>query len=189
MTLDDLILWLQRGADRLIRRLRLEPSPRAAARRFLVIQIDGLSRTVFEYALARRRLRTLKRLLRRGQLVFRPMSVGIPSSTPAFQAGLFYGVNPDIPGFHWYDKRTGADVYFPRPGIADLVERRHAQGRRGIMEGGRCYGCVFTGGLFPLDQIFWDAPLRGERLHVHRSRLARVASDHLPIVARLRLPA
>ncbi len=43
--------------------------------------------------------------------------------------------------------------------------------------------------LFPLDQIFWDASLRGERLHVHRSRLARVASDHLPIVARLRLPA
>ena len=99
MTLDDLILWLQRGADRLIRRLRLEPSPRAAARRLLVIQIDGLSRTVFEHALGRNRLRTLKRLLRRGQLVFRPMSVGIPSSTPAFQAGLFYGVNPDIPAF------------------------------------------------------------------------------------------
>ncbi len=41
--------------------------------------------------------------------------------------------------------------------------------------------------LFPLDQIFWDAGLLGE-LRVHRSRLARVASDHLPIVARLRLP-
>ncbi|MBI4587940.1 MAG: endonuclease/exonuclease/phosphatase family protein [Candidatus Rokubacteria bacterium] len=43
--------------------------------------------------------------------------------------------------------------------------------------------------LFPLDQIFWDAGLRGERPHAHRSRLARVASDHLPVVARLHLPA
>ncbi len=42
--------------------------------------------------------------------------------------------------------------------------------------------------LFPLDQIFWDAGLEAEQLHVHRSRLARMASDHLPIVARLRLP-
>lgn len=43
--------------------------------------------------------------------------------------------------------------------------------------------------LFPLDQIYWDRSLLGGRLHVHRSRLARVASDHLPLVARLRLPA
>ena len=42
--------------------------------------------------------------------------------------------------------------------------------------------------LFPLDQIFWDAGLEAEQLRVHRSRLARVASDHLPLVARLRLP-
>jgi endonuclease/exonuclease/phosphatase family metal-dependent hydrolase len=42
--------------------------------------------------------------------------------------------------------------------------------------------------LFSLDRIYWDAHVAGERPHVHRSRLARVASDHLPVVARLRLP-
>jgi len=42
--------------------------------------------------------------------------------------------------------------------------------------------------LFPLDRIYWDRTLHGEGFHVHRSRLARVASDHLPVVARLRLP-
>lgn len=145
MTFDELILGLQRVADRLIRRLRQGPAP-GARHRFLIIQIDGLSRAVLESALSRGHLRTLRRLIRRGDLMLVPMSVGIPSSTPAFQAGLFYGVNPDIPGFHWYDKRAGTDVYFPRPGIADRVERRHAEGRRGIMEGGACYGCVFTGG-------------------------------------------
>lgn len=79
-------------------------------------------------------------------LVLREMSCRIPTSTPAFQAALMYGVHPDIPGFHWYDKRLGADLYVPRPGIADLVERRHATGRRGIMEEGSCDGCVFSGG-------------------------------------------
>lgn len=146
MTLDDLFLWLQRGLDWLVRWLRAGSPPPEDRRRFLVIQIDGLSRAVFEKALAAGRLRVLGRLLRRGHLVLRPMSVGIPTSTPAFQAGVFYGVTPDIPGFHWYDKRARAEIYFPRPGAAELVEGRHAEGRRGIMEGGACYGCVFTGG-------------------------------------------
>ena len=41
--------------------------------------------------------------------------------------------------------------------------------------------------LFRLDRIYWDVELQGEEFHVHRSRLARVASDHLPVVARLRV--
>jgi endonuclease/exonuclease/phosphatase family metal-dependent hydrolase len=41
--------------------------------------------------------------------------------------------------------------------------------------------------LFRLDRIYWDVELQGETFHVHRSRLARVASDHLPVVARVRV--
>lgn len=41
--------------------------------------------------------------------------------------------------------------------------------------------------LFALDRIYWDRGLGADGFHVHRSRLARVASDHLPVVARLRL--
>jgi endonuclease/exonuclease/phosphatase family metal-dependent hydrolase len=41
--------------------------------------------------------------------------------------------------------------------------------------------------IFKLDRIYWDVELQGEEFHVHRSRLARVASDHLPVVARLRV--
>jgi endonuclease/exonuclease/phosphatase family metal-dependent hydrolase len=40
--------------------------------------------------------------------------------------------------------------------------------------------------IFPLDRIYWDRHLVSEGFRVHRSRLARVASDHLPVVARLR---
>ena len=41
--------------------------------------------------------------------------------------------------------------------------------------------------LFRLDRIYWDVELQGEEFLVHRTRLARVASDHLPVVARLRV--
>ena len=41
--------------------------------------------------------------------------------------------------------------------------------------------------LFRLDRIYWDVELEGEAFHAHRSRRARVASDHLPVVARLRV--
>jgi endonuclease/exonuclease/phosphatase family metal-dependent hydrolase len=41
--------------------------------------------------------------------------------------------------------------------------------------------------IFPLDRIYWDRELHADSFRVHRSQLARVASDHLPVVARLRL--
>ena len=41
--------------------------------------------------------------------------------------------------------------------------------------------------LWALDRIYWDHTVRGEGLRVHRTRLSRVASDHLPLVATLRI--
>jgi endonuclease/exonuclease/phosphatase family metal-dependent hydrolase len=41
--------------------------------------------------------------------------------------------------------------------------------------------------LFALDRLYWDVELEGREFHVHGSRLARLASDHLPIVATLRM--
>ena len=146
MPLDDLVLGVQNVLDRLVRRVRLGRPPAADRRRLLVVQIDGLSRAVLEEGLALGRAPFLRRLLERRGFRLVPLSVGLPSSTPAFQLAAMYGVRPDIPGFHYRDKRRGADVYFPRGGDAALVERTQTAGRRGILEGGSAYGCVFTGG-------------------------------------------
>jgi Type I phosphodiesterase / nucleotide pyrophosphatase len=144
--IDDFVLALQSLADRVTRWARLARTTGIARRRFLVIQIDGLSREVFESALHSGAIPNMARLIASGRFVQRPMSVGLPSSTPAFQAAAMYGIKPDIPGFHYYDKRARRELHFPEPGVADFVEERHAEGRRGILEGGSCYGCVFTGG-------------------------------------------
>ena len=146
MPLDDLVLGMQRAFDRLVRRLRLGPPPVPGQRRLLIVQIDGLSRAVLEEAMAQGRAPFLARLLHRRGYLMAPMCVGLPTSTPAFQLAAMYGVRPDIPGFHYYDKRRKTDVYFPRGGDAAHVEHTQAAGRRGIVDGGGTYGCVFTGG-------------------------------------------
>jgi type I phosphodiesterase/nucleotide pyrophosphatase len=146
MPLDDLVLGLQRGLDRLVRRLRLGAAPVPGRRRLLIVQIDGLSRAVLEEAIAKGRAPFLARLARQRGFQMTPMSVGLPTSTPAFQMAAMYGVQPDIPGFHYHDKRRRADIYFPRGGDAAHVEATQAAGRRGIVSDGGTYGCVFTGG-------------------------------------------
>src|SRR5919201_938310 len=158
MPLDDLVLALQRFVDRLVRRARRGPAPTPGRRRLLVIQIDGLSRGVLEQALAGRRMSFLRRVIERAGWRLHPMFVGLPSSTPAFQMAAMYGVRPDIPGFHYHDKRQREDVYFPRVGDTARVERTQASGRRGIVEGGSCYGCVFTGGA--LQNLFTFAIMK-----------------------------
>lgn len=143
---DDLVTGLQGAIDRLVRRLRRGAPPEPGRRRLLVVQIDGLSQSVLEEALARGLMPHLRKLLRRGGLRLTPMSVGLPTSTPAFQLAAMYGVKPDIPGFHYHDRRRGADVYFPRVGHAAAVEVAQAAGRPGILTEGSSYGCVFSGG-------------------------------------------
>lgn len=158
MPLDDVVLSLQRLVDRFVRRVRLGPPPIAGARRLLIVQIDGLSRAVLEQGLAEGRMPFLQRLLSRGRLRLHPMAVGMPTSTPAFQMAAMYGVRPDIPGFHFHDKRRREDVYFPRAGDAAFVEEQQSAGRRGIVHGGSTYGCVFTGGA--TDNLFSFARIK-----------------------------
>ena len=140
------VLDLQIAIDRFIRRLRRGGAPAVTQRRFLIVQIDGLSRAVLDKALASGHMRFVKQLLRRHGYRVQPMSVGLPTSTPAFQMAAMYGVRPDIPGFHYYDRDRQADVHFPRRGHAAMVEAKLSARRRGILQGGSAYGCVFTGG-------------------------------------------
>ena len=173
--LEALVLAAQRAIDRVALWARGASVPDDRDRRLLIVQIDGLSREVLEHAFARGRARGLRRLLATGRLVMRPMSVGLPSSTPAFQAAVMYGVQPDIPGFHYYDKRERRGMYFPAPGVADRVQEAHARGRRGIVEGGSTFGCIFTGGaeenLWTLARLLRPSRAGGSLLRLPLSSL------------------
>ena len=125
---------------------RMPPCPDPSRRRFVVVQICGCSHEVLEEALARGKMPALAGLLHRRTLALHRVPVGLPTSTPAFQAGVMYGGPVDIPGFEFLDKRSGTYRWFPRPWDAAAVEAAHARPGEGIVRGGRTYGCVFGGG-------------------------------------------
>jgi hypothetical protein len=204
MSMDDVVLLSQSAIDRAIRRFRRGRAPARGERRLLIVQVDGLSRVVLERAMATGGAPFVNGLLQRGGFRIQPMSVGLPTSTPAFQMATFYGVCPDIPGFHYYSRERKSDIHFPRAGHAAWVEYALASGRRGILESGSAYGCCFTGGadnnfftftsltkpsgrgllsaLSPFVVVVWVA---AKNVALSVLEIARVVAD---LVTRRRLP-
>jgi hypothetical protein len=114
-------------------------------RGFIIIQIDGLSYDHLRQALAAGSMPHLARLLADGRLNLAPWRCGIPTTTPAAQAGIMFGNRFDIPGFRWYEKDRGRGVSVKRPDQVQEIRTRISQGRPGILRGGSCYVSLFDG--------------------------------------------
>jgi len=120
-----------------------EAAPR---RRLVLVQIDGVSRARLVRTLAEGWMPTLAARLDTGRHVLASGRSSAPTSTPAFQAGLFYGVAPSVPGFAWFDRSTRREVRMDRPDDATRVERRLAAQGPGLLRGGAAYFSIFSGG-------------------------------------------
>ncbi len=129
----------------LARRLGLPRLASEGRRGFIAIQIDGLSCDHLRTAMARGYAPYLSRLLRRGEFSLQPWRVGLPSNTPAAQAGIMFGNNEDIPAFRWYEKRSGQTMVCSLPGVVQAIQERLSRGARGILRGGSSYMNLFDG--------------------------------------------
>jgi hypothetical protein len=87
----------------------------------------------------------LKQILESGQALVSRWQCGLPSTTPAIQAGLFYGDKSDIPGFRWYDKERRTSVVVKRPDQVRAIARRLRGNGRGLLHGGSSYTNFFDG--------------------------------------------
>lgn len=114
-------------------------------RGFIIVQIDGLSHDHLMQALAAGYTPYLARLLAERRLTVAPWRCGLPSTTPAVQAGIMFGNRFDIPGFRWYEKERGLAVLVQRPDQIQAVRARISRGRPGILRGGSCYVSMFDG--------------------------------------------
>jgi hypothetical protein len=112
---------------------------------FIIVQIDGLAYDHLIQALAAGAMPYLRQLLAGRRLVLAPWRCGLPSTTPAVQAGIMFGNRFDIPGFRWYDKERGAGILTKRPDQIRTVRARISRGRPGILRGGSCYVSMFDG--------------------------------------------
>ena len=125
---------------------RLRPGPLEGGRRLLLIQLDGVSRHRLEWAMREGLMPYLASRLDRGLSGVSSARSGTPASTPAFQAGLLYGVSPSVPGFVWYDRRDGREIRMDRATDAAAIEAGLSERNRPLLEGGTSYFSIFSGG-------------------------------------------
>jgi hypothetical protein len=112
---------------------------------FIILQIDGLSYERLIQAVAAGHLPHIGRMLAERHLTVAPWRCGLPSTTPAVQAGMMFGNRRDIPGFRWYEKDRGEAMIARLPDPMRLVRARVSDGRTGILRGGSCYVSAFDG--------------------------------------------
>jgi hypothetical protein len=119
------------------------PSDPAPA--LILIQLDGLSHDHLVQAIATGFMPHVGRLLAERRIAVAPWRCGLPSSTPAVQAGMMFGDRFDIPGYRWYEKDRGALMTPQHIDEISSLADRISHGQRGILSGGSCYVSMFDG--------------------------------------------
>ena len=138
----------KRRYDTLAQQLGRSTETRDSRRRgFVIVQIDGLAYDYLIEAMARGHTPRMRRLLSWERYQLSRWRCGLPSSTPAVQAGLMFGDAFDIPGFRWYEKGEGWSVACKLPRAARALQARAAAAARpGILRGGSSYMSLLDGG-------------------------------------------
>jgi endonuclease/exonuclease/phosphatase family metal-dependent hydrolase len=130
-----------------IRHLGFEPSEGTSEEPgILLIQIDGFARAQLERAIAKRRMPFLKRLLKRNHYTLHTFYPGLPSTTPAVQAELYFGVRAAVPAFSFFDRQTQQRVRMYSPDRAKQMEAKCAAQADGLLKGGSSWSNIYTGG-------------------------------------------
>jgi len=112
----------------------------------IMIQIDGLSNRQLRTAIDNNRMPFLKRLLVRENYALQDLYSGLPSTTPAVQGEIFYGVPGSVPAFAFYDRRDNRVRKMYEPSSTQKVEKTLRARGTPLFEGGSTYSDVFTGG-------------------------------------------
>jgi endonuclease/exonuclease/phosphatase family metal-dependent hydrolase len=131
----------------LIRVLALEKQGETNSKHGLVIiQIDGLSHSQFQAALKHKRLPFLQTLLKDQHYHLHDLYSGTPSTTPAVQAELFYGVKTAVPAFSFKSQNSAEVVKMNRYQAAFDVEQRLKKQGEPLLKGGSSYSNIYRGG-------------------------------------------
>ncbi|GAA2584771.1 phage holin family protein [Dactylosporangium fulvum] len=111
----------------------------------LVVQLDGVSAPLLDWAVRAGNLPTIGGWLRSGTHAMVPWHTGIPATTPAAQAGILHGDTRTVPAYRWYDKTQQRLVVPARPRDGADVEARMSTGEGLLRYGGVSISNVFTG--------------------------------------------
>ncbi len=156
--------WFSRS-EWMIRVLGLPISKDASVKSgLIIIQIDGLSHTQLKRAINDGNMPFLKKLQKSEHYRLHSLYSGIPSSTPAFQGELFYGVKTAVPTFSFMDRNTRDVHVMYEPNAALTVEDSLKQQGEPLLKGGSAYCDIYAGGAeeshFCSSSFGWGGILR-----------------------------
>ncbi len=128
-----------------------------------MVQIDGLGRSALTHAIAAGHMPFLSRLITNDGYRLHAVYLGLPSSTPAVQAELFYGVPCAVPAYAYVDRGSGRLVRMWQHEAAAAVEQRLGA-HRPLLKEGSSYLNLYTGGAvearFCMASLGWTDPFR-----------------------------
>jgi endonuclease/exonuclease/phosphatase family metal-dependent hydrolase len=143
-----------------IRHLGLTPvEGTSEAPGLLLIQIDGFGRAQLERALAAKRMPFLQRLLHREGYEMKTFYPGLPSTTPAVQAELYYGIKSAVPAFSFFDRVLKKHGRMWDPEWAKAREAACAEKAEGLLKGGSSWSNIYTGGAGQWESHFCAASI------------------------------
>jgi len=121
-------------------------APRSDEPGLIILQIDGLPRTQLDAALANGRLPFLRKLLKRGHFEELSFYSGLPSTTPAVQGELLFGVRTAVPAFQFLNRKSGKTCLMYEVECAKSVAGALADEHQPLLEGGRSYSNIYAAG-------------------------------------------
>jgi uncharacterized membrane protein YvlD (DUF360 family) len=140
--IDDDDAYTFRVIRRIARRQGATPTPVPG---IVFLEIDGLALPVLRRAMQVGSAPELARWLESGSHRLVEWETDLSSQTGASQAGILLGSNADIPAFRWVEKETGRLMTCSAPGDCAEIERRHADGRGLLVDGGASRGNLLSG--------------------------------------------
>jgi endonuclease/exonuclease/phosphatase family metal-dependent hydrolase len=112
----------------------------------IFIQIDALSRKQLEKAIKAGKAPFIKNLLDKQHYKMHSHYSGVPCSTAAVQAELFYGIKSAVPAFSFFDRKSERVFTMFNPKDAREIERRLEKQGEPLLKGGTAYTDIYTGG-------------------------------------------
>jgi len=125
----------------------------------LLIQVDGLGRAEMESALAAGRMPFLAHLHKNSYYELSTFYPGVPSTTPAVQAELYYGIKAGVPAFSFQDRATGKIVSMFEPDVVREFEKHFESRGESLLEGGSSWSNIYSGGAAEKESNFCIAGL------------------------------
>jgi uncharacterized membrane protein YvlD (DUF360 family) len=109
------------------------------------LEIDGLALPVLQRAMRDGNAPVMARWIERGSHALVEWETDLSSQTGASQAGILLGSNENIPAFRWVEKENGRMIACSAPADCAEIERRHANGRGLLVDGGASRGNLLSG--------------------------------------------